>query len=195
MFGSSDACIMYYFYLFIYLFLGWNGTKFTITEASIWRIVPVPDDDWWWVWGSRWNFWQGKPKYFEKTYHSSTLSTTNPTWPVQCSNLFHRVGKPATNCLSYCTAYYFYLNQHVRNCMNLWQWCGKFWVSLIWGHLLAGIKHTKSETFGCSEGIHTSIWKSFMCQNHEIKSYVNFRINWLEKKMKLSQNSGKFGNT
>jgi hypothetical protein len=36
---------------------------------------------WLWWWRSWWNerSWQGKPKYSEKTYQDSTLSTTNPT--------------------------------------------------------------------------------------------------------------------
>jgi hypothetical protein len=64
--------------------------------------VPAPDDRWWSVWSSRWNEnWEGKPKYSEKTYPSATLSTTNPTW----SDLGRRGGKPATNCLSYGTAF------------------------------------------------------------------------------------------
>jgi hypothetical protein len=29
--------------------------------------------------GNRWNVWQGKPKFSEKTYPSAALSTTNPT--------------------------------------------------------------------------------------------------------------------
>jgi hypothetical protein len=36
---------------------------------------------WLWWWRSWWNeqFWQGTPKYVEKTCHDATLSTTNPT--------------------------------------------------------------------------------------------------------------------
>jgi hypothetical protein len=70
---------------------------------------------WWWMWISRSNDnWQRKPKYSEKTYHSATLSTTNPTWPFLGSNTNHRCGKPATNRLtvSYDTA---------------------FWLTLVWG--------------------------------------------------------------
>jgi hypothetical protein len=51
------------------------------TSASIWPIVPTPDDRWW-ACSSRWNEnWQGKPKYSEQTYPIATLSTINPTWP------------------------------------------------------------------------------------------------------------------
>jgi hypothetical protein len=33
-----------------------------------------------WLWSNWWNeIWHGKPKYLEKTHHSTTVSTTNPT--------------------------------------------------------------------------------------------------------------------
>jgi hypothetical protein len=73
------------------------------TSATIWPIVPAPDDRW--VCSSRWNEnWKGKPKDSEKTRPSATLSTTNPTWPDLGSNPGRRGGKPATNRLSYGTA-------------------------------------------------------------------------------------------
>jgi hypothetical protein len=75
------------------------------TSATNWPVVPAPDDRWW-VWSSRWNEnWQGKPKYSEKTYPSAILSTTNPTWHDLGSNSGRRGGKPATNRLSYGTAF------------------------------------------------------------------------------------------
>jgi hypothetical protein len=37
------------------------------TSATIWPIVPAPNGGWWWVWGNRWNDWQEKPNYSEKT--------------------------------------------------------------------------------------------------------------------------------
>jgi hypothetical protein len=58
------------------------------------------------MWSSRWNEnWQRKPKYSEKTFLNTTLSTTNPTWSDLGSNPGRRGGKPATNSLSYGTAY------------------------------------------------------------------------------------------
>jgi hypothetical protein len=54
----------------------------------------------------------GEPKYLEKTCHSATLSTTNPTWPDMGSNPGRRGGKPATNRLSYGAAFPFYLMQN-----------------------------------------------------------------------------------
>jgi hypothetical protein len=51
------------------------------------------------------NEWQGKPKYWEETFPSSALSTTDPTWLQLDSNPGHRGGKPATNLLSYGTAH------------------------------------------------------------------------------------------
>jgi hypothetical protein len=83
--------------------VSWGGMSPLGTSATIWPIVPAPDDRWW-VWSSRWNKnWQGKSKYSEKTWPSATLSTTNPTWPDLGSNPGSRGGKPATNRLSYGT--------------------------------------------------------------------------------------------
>jgi hypothetical protein len=74
------------------------------TSATVWPIVSAPNDRWW-MWSSRRNEnYQGKLKYSEKTCHSATLSTTNPTWPDLGSNLGRRGEKPATNLLSYGTA-------------------------------------------------------------------------------------------
>jgi hypothetical protein len=44
--------------------VSWGGVKLSPldTSATIWPILPAPDDGWW-VWSSRWNEWQGKPKY------------------------------------------------------------------------------------------------------------------------------------
>jgi hypothetical protein len=65
------------------------------TSATVWSIVPAPDDRWWWMWSCRWNEnWQGKPK----TSSSANFSNTNPTWPDLGSN-------PATNRWSYGTAH------------------------------------------------------------------------------------------
>jgi hypothetical protein len=52
------------------------------------------DDD---VLNNRWNDWQQKRKYSEKTCSSATLFTTNPKRP----NLGHCSGRPVTNCLNY----------------------------------------------------------------------------------------------
>jgi hypothetical protein len=48
---------------------------------------------------------RGKPKYSEETCPSAVLSTTNPTCCPD-ANLGRRGGNPATNRLSYGTAYY-----------------------------------------------------------------------------------------
>lgn len=40
-----------------YFILVWGVV---IMSATIWSIVLVPDDGWWWVWGNQWNNWQGK---------------------------------------------------------------------------------------------------------------------------------------
>jgi hypothetical protein len=74
-----------------------------------WPIAPASDDRRWWLWSSRWNEgWQGKPKYWEKTCPSATLSTTNLTWPDLGSNPGGYGGKPATNRLSYGVTFFLY---------------------------------------------------------------------------------------
>jgi hypothetical protein len=88
--------------------VSWGGVRLSPlgTSATIWPVVPVPDDRWWWVWSSRWiDNWQGKPKYSKKACSNATLSTINPTWPDLGSNPGRRGGKPATNRLSYGTAF------------------------------------------------------------------------------------------
>jgi hypothetical protein len=45
--------------------------------------------------------WKGKPKYWEKTCPSATLSTTNPTWLTLGLNPGRRGGMQATNRLSH----------------------------------------------------------------------------------------------
>jgi hypothetical protein len=66
-----------FFFIFIFI-MGWDSPIGTAT--TLWPIVPVPDDRWWWLWSNRWNAnWQGKPKYSEKTCPSATLSTTSIT--------------------------------------------------------------------------------------------------------------------
>jgi hypothetical protein len=65
------------------------------TAATKRPLVPTPGD---------YDDWQGKPKYSEKTFPSAALSTTNPTCCPD-ANPGRRGGKPATNRLSYGTAY------------------------------------------------------------------------------------------
>jgi hypothetical protein len=68
----------------------------------LWPIVPASEDRWWWLWRNwRNEDWQRKPKYSEKTCHSATLSTTNPTWLDPGLNPSRCGGKPATDLLSY----------------------------------------------------------------------------------------------
>jgi hypothetical protein len=75
------------------------------TSVTIWPIAKIPDDGWWCVWNSRWNDWQGKPKYSEKTCPSETLSAIIPTLRDPCSNPGRRGGTSPTNRLSYGAAY------------------------------------------------------------------------------------------
>jgi hypothetical protein len=90
-----------------FFLVSWCGVRLWPlgTSATNWPIAPAPDDRRW-VWSSRWNEnWQAKPKYSVTTCHSTSLSTTNPTWPDSSSNPGRLGGKPATNRLSYGTAY------------------------------------------------------------------------------------------
>jgi hypothetical protein len=87
-----------------YFFIILSGVRLSplVKSATVWPIVPAPDDRLWWVWSSRWNAnWQRKRKYSEKTCSSATLSTTNPAWPHPGSNPGSRGGKLATNSPSY----------------------------------------------------------------------------------------------
>jgi hypothetical protein len=88
-------------YIFLLLFsVGWDWVH--LVRRHYWPILQAPDGRWRWLWSNCWNeVWQGKPKYSEKTYPSTTLPTTNPTWPDLGSNLGRRGEKPATNHLSY----------------------------------------------------------------------------------------------
>jgi hypothetical protein len=85
--------------------VSWNeGETVSNVSATVWPIVPAPDNWWWRVCSSRWNDWQGTPKYSEKTCSSAALSTINLTWSDLDSNPGRRGGKPATNRLNYGTA-------------------------------------------------------------------------------------------
>jgi hypothetical protein len=68
---------------------------------------------WLWWWRNRWNDWQGKLKYSEKTCPSAALPTTNPTCCPDAARA-RRAGKLATNRLSYGTAYLFELRDSLR---------------------------------------------------------------------------------
>jgi hypothetical protein len=83
--------------------VSWGGVSLSPLGmwATIQPIVPVPDDEWWWVSSSRWNEWKGKPKYSERTCPIYDLSTTNPTGLDLGSNAGRREGRPTTNRLIY----------------------------------------------------------------------------------------------
>jgi hypothetical protein len=102
---SNVSCILHVILSIIWfqILVSWGGVRLSPfgKSATKWPIVPAPDDRWW-MWSSRWNEkWEGKPKYSEKNCPSSTLSTTNPTWPVLGSKPGRSDRKPATNSLSY----------------------------------------------------------------------------------------------
>jgi hypothetical protein len=69
------------FYFFFFYFS--HGVRLIPlgTAATVWPMVPAPDDRWGWWWSNRWNAnWQGKLKYSNKTCPTATLFTTNPIW-------------------------------------------------------------------------------------------------------------------
>jgi hypothetical protein len=55
------------------------------------------------------NQWHEKPKHSVETFPSAALSATDPTWLQPGSNPGRRVGKPATDLLSYGTAWTLHL--------------------------------------------------------------------------------------
>jgi hypothetical protein len=60
-----------------------SESESTMTEATTGsRTIP----GWWWVLINRWNEWQGKPKYSEKTCLSAALNW-NP-WPESATELY-----------------------------------------------------------------------------------------------------------
>jgi hypothetical protein len=63
--------------------ISWGGVRLSPIGASatIWLIVPAPNDIWW-VWSSlRYKNWQRTPKCSEITCPSTTLCSRSPTWP------------------------------------------------------------------------------------------------------------------
>jgi hypothetical protein len=103
-----------------FFLVSWGGVRLSPLgmSATIWPIVPAPDDRWW-MWSIWWNEnWQGKTKYSKKTYPIVTLFTTNPTLRHLSSNPVCRGGKSATNLLSYGTAYVI-----IRNLAELFSAC------------------------------------------------------------------------
>jgi hypothetical protein len=72
----------------------WGGTRLSPlgTSATIWPVVPAPDDRC--IWSIWWNEnWQWKRKYLKKTCPNATLSTTNATWFDLGVNLGHCSGE------------------------------------------------------------------------------------------------------
>jgi hypothetical protein len=63
----------------VFLFTFLRGGGRIVRQDTIWPIVTAPHDGWWRVCSKRWNDWQGKPKYYEKTCLSAALSIINHT--------------------------------------------------------------------------------------------------------------------
>jgi hypothetical protein len=136
------------------------------TSATVWPIVPAPDDTWWWMWSSWWNEnWQGKPKYSEKTCPSAILSATNPAWPDLGSNPGGRGGKPATTRLSHGSAFCPRVSNNgslVRQTLAYDNWCAHgyvlqyhwdvhatYWRSIYWRNLPPTFKMGAASSSEC----------------------------------------------
>jgi hypothetical protein len=99
-FQSLDVLTLFFF--------KWVGWDFGYC-GHYWAIVPAPDDRWWWLWREicGMKIGRGNRSTRRKPAPAPLLSTTNPTWldpglrPGR-----RRGGKPATNLLSYCVAFW-----------------------------------------------------------------------------------------
>jgi hypothetical protein len=79
--------------IFFYLDIGgWSPYWVHLALRSLLAYCTCPG--WSWGWRSWWNerFWQGKPKYSEKTYPDATLSTTNPNYETRARTQAVAVG-------------------------------------------------------------------------------------------------------
>jgi hypothetical protein len=95
------------------------------TTGLLYQPRMIGDGDCGEIW---WNDdWQGKPKYSEKTCPNATLSTTNRTRLDPGLNPGRRVGKPATNRLSYGAAY--------TKCYTPYNFTGFLSCDVIWKQL------------------------------------------------------------
>jgi hypothetical protein len=90
---------------FFFSFLGWGGEAVQLARRPLTDLLYQPRaiDECGAAGGMR--IGRGNRSTRKKTCPSSTLSTTHPTWPDLGSNPSRRCGKPATNRLSYGTAY------------------------------------------------------------------------------------------
>jgi hypothetical protein len=70
-----------------------------VEPSPVWPLLAYCTSSGRCVCSNRWNAWQGKPKYSEKTCSSTSLFTTNLTW----SDPGRRGGMPVTKRLSYGT--------------------------------------------------------------------------------------------
>jgi hypothetical protein len=87
--------VTFYFLYFLPFWAGLEPSPLLLRPLLPYRTCP-DDGGWRWMWNNRWNSWQGKPKYSEKTCRSSALSTTNPMLPDPSSIPTCNGGKPAT---------------------------------------------------------------------------------------------------
>jgi hypothetical protein len=88
---SALPSVLQYSHFYIFFYSWWGETTSLFYQ-------PQMMDGWSWLWSNWWNEdWQGKRRYSEKTCPSTTLSTTNPTWPDPGSNPGRRGAKPLTN--------------------------------------------------------------------------------------------------
>jgi hypothetical protein len=88
---STYVYICYPFFYTVIVVEGWSLTGSTHHIGH--QLACCTCYGWLWEWRIWWNHdWQGKRKYWEKTYPSATLSTTNPTWPDRARTRTGAVG-------------------------------------------------------------------------------------------------------
>jgi hypothetical protein len=79
-------------HFFIWILGGWS--PYWVHSALRPLLAYCTCPGWSWGWRSWWNerFWQGTPKYWEKTCPDATLSTTNPTCQTRARTRAAAVG-------------------------------------------------------------------------------------------------------
>jgi hypothetical protein len=77
------------------------------TSSTIWPIIPAPDDEWGWVWGSGGMIDKGNS---EITYPNAVSPTTNPAWPDLSLN-------PCRRFVVISFRFWCYYNRPLNNCI------------------------------------------------------------------------------
>jgi hypothetical protein len=78
---AANICWLSYFILFFYFYIGGWIPYWVLPALRRLLLAYCTCPGWLWGWRSWWTerFWQGKPKYSEKTCPDAIVPTTNPT--------------------------------------------------------------------------------------------------------------------